>query len=119
MACSQYTKRINPITGTSVVYDNSDGSIVTDAALIASLECCPEKKTDKEKVCLQPTGNTDPSLVVSGWAISVFEVDAAGVLTVLSTSLYSADLATDLTASHEVTDCPDDTPIDIGLCAPA
>lgn len=116
--CAPYLSRLNPITGEIVVYNTETGAIVTDAAILARLTCCPTRQTDKEKACLQPTGNTDPALVVPGWQISVFEVASDGTLEVLSTTLYDDSLATDLTATHEVTACPDDTPIDTPLCDP-
>ncbi len=57
-------------------------------------------------------------LIVPGWQITVFEVAADGALTVLSTALWDKPLAADLTATHEVVVCPDDTPIDVPLCDP-
>ena len=116
--CAQYIRRINPVTGVAVVYDTLTGQIVTDPLILARLACCPTKQIDKEEICLIPIGSVDPADIIQGWQVSVFQVEASGVLTVLSTSLYSKDLQTDLTATHEVTACPNETPIDIPLCDP-
>lgn len=117
MSCATHIKRINPIDGTAVVYDTLTGAVVTDVAILDNLECCPDRRPDKEEVCIQPNGNIDPSLVEKGWLVSVQEIAADGTLTIVGTpQIYSADLSTNVTTTHEVTECPVDTPIDVPLC---
>lgn len=117
--CQTHIRRINPSTGTSVVYDVNTGAVVTDPAILAQLGCCPERHPDKEKVCLIPNGQTDAALIVPGWLVTVVEVAADGTPTVVSSAKYDAEMANDLTATHEVTECLVDTPIDVPLCLPA
>lgn len=119
MSCcnAEYVKRLDPLTGTITVYDLATGAVVTDAAVLATLVPCPKRETISEEVCIQETGNTDPNLVVPGKCLQVLDVAHDGAVTVLSTTLL--DLAgTDVSDTHEVTRCPDMTPIDVGLCAP-
>lgn len=120
MSCcaTPYIKRINPLTQSVTVFDTATGEVVTDAALIASLEPCPTTEPDKEKVCLQPVGNEDPALIESGWQITAITIAADGTITLGEPVLTLADM-TDVTASHEVVACPDTSPIDVGLCVPA
>lgn len=119
MSCATHIKRINPVSGATVVIDLATGQVETDAAKIAALQCCPERKTDKEKICLQPIGNTDPANIDGGWMVSVEEIYADGTATVLSTKLWDLARANDMTTTHEAVTCPDTTPIDVALCLPA
>lgn len=120
MSCcaSPYIKRINPLTGAVIVYDTATGLPVSDAALIASLVPCPTTEPDKEKVCLQVIGNTDPSLIESGWQITAITIAADGTIT-LGVPVLTLNDMSDVTATHEVVECPDTTPIDLGFCLPA
>lgn len=114
--CKTHIRRINPVDGTSVVYDVTTGAVVTEPAILERLECCPDRTVDKESVCLQVIGNTDPNDIEKGWSISTLETDASGLVTVVSSALYDQALAVNLTDTHEVVECPDMTPIDVALC---
>lgn len=109
---------INNTTTPATIIDNAT------AAQVAAYAPCPTHGTDKESVCLTPNANavggvaSDPSLVVSGWQISVHQITNAGVLTVLSAKLYNAALATDLSATHTIVACPaPDSFVDVAVCA--
>jgi hypothetical protein len=118
----------NTRTGAKTIVDNTTTpatiTVNATAAQVALYTTCPTRTPDKEKVCVTSTANaaggvaTDPTLVVSGWLISVNEITSAGVVTVLSSKLYDATLATDITATHAIVECPAaDSFVDVAVCA--
>ncbi len=81
---------------------------------------CPTSLPDKERVCLQPIGNTDAALIEEGWQVCVVnttysdEIGTVAVVTITDETLWLAGV--DVTATHEVTACPEAITIDAGFC---
>lgn len=107
---SQAFKLLDPNTGEIKFHDCLTGVELT-AAQIATITPCPTVELANDSVCIQPIGNTDPTLVESdGKRICTIEITylADGTVdatTVISTNLMNA-AGTDVTATHEVTACP-------------
>ena len=108
-------KMFDPVAGTIHHFDCTTGAELTPAQ-VATVSDCPEIQTQWDDTCLQPTGNTDPTLVVSGWCASSYTVDPdTGVITPVGTpQLFNEDKSTDVTATHEITACPSSNLIPVG-----
>lgn len=105
MANSMATKFWDPNTQTIIAVDCVTGAILT-AAQVAGSKMCPPPTFDKEEVCIQPIGNTDPALVVPGWVIVAATVDPDTLAVTLGApAIYDVTLLTNLTATHEVVKC--------------
>lgn len=122
---AQHTLSGGVIVG-STYWDTSTNppTSLTQAAFDAlSLVCCPKTEVDKEKVCIQPKGNTDPALIVSGWQLTPMTTtfsDTLGTVAAITpgtVALYDKDMV-DVTAKFEVTACPVTTTIQSAYCVP-
>ena len=116
--CPSDVKVVTSVTGTTVTTTYLDMSVsppalIDQAAFDAlTLVNCPSVETDKEKVCLQVIGNTDAALIVGGWqicSITTTFADTDGTVDslVISDSILVLTDGTDVTATHEVVDCPE------------
>jgi hypothetical protein len=96
--------------------------LMTQAAWDAETRVkCPETETDWEKVCLQPIGNTDAALIVSGEkmiAQTITYSDVQGTINAVTRSapLFYLEDGTDVTATHEVVSCPEPIVVESGYC---
>ena len=108
---SNAVKFLDPNTNKIVFKDCVTGADLT-AAQIASILPCPTRSTVDSDVCLQPTGNTDPALVVTGGkqicTIETTYLADGSVDTVLpvGTPLLLDSTGSDVTSTMEVTACP-------------
>lgn len=108
---AQAIKLLDPGTGTLTFRDCITGIELT-AAQIATLTPCPERKVTSSDACIQPIGNTDPTLVeTNGKYVCTLEVtfDASGAVagTAMVGELLLDAAGVDVTATHERTDCAD------------
>lgn len=128
--CPGDVKAITTISGTTVTTQYLDmrvsPPVLMDQAAYDALTKvkCATSEPDKERVCLQPTGNTDAALIVPGWSISVINTtyaDTAG--TVDTVSIGSATLwlddGTEVTDTHEIVKCPEPVVIESEHCVAA
>lgn len=114
MAIQKAFKMFDPVSQTISLYDCVTGAPLTTEQAATMTEC-PPLQTEWNEVCVQPPGNTDPTLIESGWCTNSYTVDADGVVEAVGTpQLWSADKSTDLTATHEITDCPSSNLIPVG-----
>lgn len=100
----------------------SPPALLTQAAYDALTKVkCPVIEPDWEKVCLQPIGNTDAALIVSGDKMVVLTTlfaDTSGTIDSVSRSpatLYLED-GTEVTATHEVIACPEPVVVESDFC---
>ena len=103
-------KFFDPNTGTIVARDCLTGALISDTQL-ADATPCPTVDIETLETCIQPTGNTDPSLIEKGGKeVTTYEIsynadNTVAATSLVSTTLYDA-LGTDVTSTHEKTDCP-------------
>ena len=107
---SQAFKLLDPNTGEIKFHDCLTGVELT-AAQIATITPCPSVELTDDSVCIQPTGNTDPTLVeTDAKRICTVQISYLADGTVDTTELLSTNLidaaGADVTATHEVTACP-------------
>ena len=125
--CPADVKRIVQITGTAVTTTYLDLRVnppvlMTEADYDALTKIkCPVTETDFERLCIQPIGNTDASLVVEGMQCITKRTEYADEEgTVDSVAIVDLKLllndGTDVTTTHEVVACPTPLVIETEAC---
>ena len=103
-------KLFDPNTGLLAFRDCITGAELT-AEQVAAVTPCPDREIVATDACIQPVGNTDPTLIETGAKqVCTFEItytaeDAIDTSTLVSTVLVNA-AGEDVSDTHEATACP-------------
>lgn len=113
MATKEAFKMLD-LANNSVRHFDCETGVELTAAQSATIEDCPIPTSDWEEACIQIQGNLDASQVAKGWLVTSSTVAGDGSVDVLNTQIFDLPRTNDLTATHEVVECPSKDLIPIG-----